>query len=500
MKKYKLEKEYKKPLKELINNTKDLFKKAVRKRVSKNKKIGLLFSGGVDSTLIGVVLKKLGVNFTCYTSGTKNSPDMEWAEKTAGKHGFRLKKTIFDEKKVQKELVNICSIIKSNNPVKVGVAIPFYFSLKQASKDGVSLVFTGLGSEEIYAGYQRFEGVKDVNKECLHGLNTIQERDLDRDTRLLKHFGIKPALPFLDDDLIKDSLRIPGKYKINNEYKKIIIRYVAEEAGVIKSVSWRKKKAAQYGSKSDKMLGRLSREYGSRTIYLKTIYGNKPRYGVLYSGGKDSNLALFKAMKEYDILCLITMIPERSDSYMFHPSEKNIIELQAKSMNVPVVFGKTRAVKEKELIDLKELIKTAKHKFKLNGIVTGALYSSYQANRIKKICKELKLKCYSPLWHMSQEEELKELLKYKFEFILTSVAGLGLNKSWLNTRITESHIKKLKMLEEKYGLNMAGEGGEYESLVLKAPYFNKRLKITNSKIIEEDEHTARLVIKNVVLE
>lgn len=197
------------------------------------------------------------------------------------------------------------------------------------------------------------------------------------------------------------------------------------------------------------------------------------KLGVLFTGGKDSCLALYKVKN--DVVCLITMISENPDSYMFHTSNIEIAKLQAKSMNLPIIIGKTIGEKEKELIDLKKLIKKAINEYKIEGIVTGALFSEYQSSRIENICKELKIKCINPLWHMNPEDELKELIDNNFEFIITSIAADGLDKSWLNKLITEKEIIKLKELNKKYGINIIFEGGKQKHSFLMLPYLKKRL-------------------------
>lgn len=184
---------------------------------------------------------------------------------------------------------------------------------------------------------------------------------------------------------------------------------------------------------------------------------SKVRLGALVSGGKDSLLALYKEHK--NVVCLLTMISKNPDSYMFHTSSIEITKLQAEAMDLPLMTGETIGEKEEELIDLKNLIKKAIKEYEIDGIVTGALYSVYQSERIANICKEIGLKCINPLWHMEPEEELNELLKNKFEFIMTSIAADGLDKSWLNKIITKKDVEKLKELNKKYGINMAFEGG-----------------------------------------
>lgn len=201
------------------------------------------------------------------------------------------------------------------------------------------------------------------------------------------------------------------------------------------------------------------------------------KLGVLFSGGKDSCYAIYKAGKEHDIVCLITMASENPDSYMFHTPNIELAKLQADSLNIPLVFGRTKGEKEKELKDLKDLIKKAKEKYKIEGIVTGAIRSEYQASRIQKICDELKLKCVNPLWHKDQVELLNELLQNKFEVIITRVAAYPFDESLLGKKIDEEVIKKLADMQKKYHINPSGEGGEIETFVVNCPLFKKRIEI-----------------------
>jgi asparagine synthase (glutamine-hydrolysing) len=473
---------------------------SIKKRIPKNAKIGVLFSGGIDSTFIAFILKKLGADFTCYTAGALGSDDAKHALKAAKIHGFKLKINYFSQKMVKEDLPKICNIIESNNAVKVGVSIPFFYACKIAKEDKVKVIFSGLGSEEVFAGYKRFENSSNINKECLYGLKQLYERDLYRDDCMTMHHNIELRLPFLDYNLINQGLSLPANFKINDSEKKIILRDIAKELGIDESVYNRKKKAAQYGSKSDKMLESLSKEFLGKSDYLKRV---RPEYnlrlGVLYSGGKDSNLAmLIMKNQNYEISCLITMINEQDYSYMFQKANKEIIKLQSKALGIPAIFGKTVGIKEEELKDLKKLLKKARDKYCLDGIVTGALYSNYQRSRIFELCEQLNLKIFSPLWHKDQEMELKELLQNKFEFIIVKTAALGLDDNILGKIITKKEVGKLIELNKKWGINVAGEGGEYESIVLNSPLFNKKIEIVDAKIIKDNDNYDYLISKAVL--
>lgn len=223
------------------------------------------------------------------------------------------------------------------------------------------------------------------------------------------------------------------------------------------------------------------------------------KVAALLSGGKDSVFAAYKISKKHELICLITIKSENPDSYMFHTPNIDLVDLQAKSIGLPLIIQKTKGEKEKELADLKNIIKKAKEEYNIEGIVTGALFSDYQRERIEKICNGLKIESISPLWHMDQELEMRTLLKENFKIILSSIAGYGFKKEWLGKIITDKDIDNLVELNKKYKINIAGEGGEFESLVLDCPLFKKEIIIKDSKIIAEDENTAILIIKKAEL-
>ncbi len=201
------------------------------------------------------------------------------------------------------------------------------------------------------------------------------------------------------------------------------------------------------------------------------------KLGVLFSGGKDSTFAAYLAKKEgYQISCLISLISDNKESFMFHTPSIDKTKNQAKVMGIPIIMQQTTGKKEFELSDLKKAIKKAIKKHKIEGIVTGAVESIYQASRIQKICNELNIECFNPLWQKDQFELLEELIKNRFKIIITGVFAYPFNKSWLGKKIDENFIKEIRKLNEKYKINPAGEGGEFESFVTWCPLFKKELK------------------------
>ncbi len=184
---------------------------------------------------------------------------------------------------------------------------------------------------------------------------------------------------------------------------------------------------------------------------------------------------------------------------MFHTPNIHLVDMQAEALGIPLLVQETEGEKEHELADLKKAIVQAQKKYGIEGVVTGALASSYQRDRIEKVCDELGLTVFSPLWHKDQEQELHEIIDAGFEFIIVKVASEGFDKTWLGHVITEKDINRLVELHKKTGLNIAFEGGEAETLMIDGPLFKKRIEIEESEIVEESTNCVQMVIKKTTL-
>jgi len=214
------------------------------------------------------------------------------------------------------------------------------------------------------------------------------------------------------------------------------------------------------------------------------------RVAVLATGGKDSALALFKVLSVgHEVKYLVSMIPLREDSWMFHYPNIRLMDSFAAAVEIPLVKAETSGVKEKEVEDLKHLIE----KLDVDAIVSGAIASNYQKTRVEKICEQLGLRCITPLWHKKPLDVLKEILDLKFDVIITGVYAYGFNKEWLGRKIDEASIKALIELNRQYGVSLVGEGGEYETLVLDAPFFKKKIKIIEAEKVWKNQNGYFLV-------
>lgn len=492
-----------------MNNSLEQVKKAlmqaVKARIPKEK-FGILFSGGLDSVLLARICRELKADFICYTAGFvagaprsishgsqtfDNQPeDIRYAQIAAKALNLKLKTRIANPETTLKKVMQV---LNDSNPIQIGVAMPLYAACEMAKED-VKVVLNGTGADELFAGYARYKKTSELNKDCRKDFMAIQSKDCIRDEMIAKANGLTLISPFMDKDLAELALSLPPEKKIR-EHNKLILRQIAISMGVPEEIAMRAKKAAQYGSNADKAIEKLAKGI-SKTEYLSSLLNKPMKLGVLFSSGKDSCYALYLMQKQgNEISCLITIKSKNKDSFMFHTPAIEMSELQSKAMDIPIMYHETEGEKELELKDLEEAIRKAKDKYAIEGIVTGALYSEYQSDRIQKIADKLGLKTFSPLWHKDQETELRELIKEGFEFIFTAIAADGLSKEWLGKVITEKDVDKLKAIHEKNGMNIAGEGGETESLVLNAPFFKKKIVIEQSKIQMESTCVGRLIIE-----
>lgn len=225
----------------------------------------------------------------------------------------------------------------------------------------------------------------------------------------------------------------------------------------------------------------------------------KLKLGALFSGGKDSTFATYIAtIFGWEVSCLITLKSENPESFMFHTPNIDLTKYQAEAMGLPLLVQTTSGKKEEELGDLFLALKKAKEQYQINGIIVGALASDYQHERVNRVCEELQLKTFAPLWHKNQAMLLKEMIELGMEIAISSIAADGLGEKWLGRKLDAKAYDELMQLHYRIGLHPAGEGGEYESLVLYCPFlFQKRLTITQAEKNMESEHVGTYSIKTI---
>ena len=193
----------------------------------------------------------------------------------------------------------------------------------------------------------------------------------------------------------------------------------------------------------------------------------------LFSGGKDSLYATYVAQQYgWEVIVLVSMIPT-GDSWMFHKPNIHLTSLASKALGIPILQRRTSGKKEEELKDLEDLLSI----LDVDGVVSGAIASEYQRTRIEQICHRLGMKSFTPIWHKDQKMLLREMIEAGFVTIITAVSALGFDEKWLGREIDKECYRDLIELHRRYKINVSGEGGEFETLVLDCPIFSKKIFI-----------------------
>ena len=261
--------------KELLRD--DLYS-AVEKRVNNISNIGLIFSGGVDSTILAVLLKQIAekrnnednsipLNIKLYSVGVENSQDIKFSKEIAKELDLPIKTVIIDENTVKESIKPVLTAIEDDNVMKLGVGMTIYLAAKAMKEDNIKVALSGQGADELFGGYNRylkhfeenslFDAYFALDEEIYHDIANMYHVNLERDDAVSMANGVELRVPFLDNDIVNLALDIPGKYKIkNNEdiLRKHILRDVAKSIGVPDYIADRPKKAAQYGSGINKIL------------------------------------------------------------------------------------------------------------------------------------------------------------------------------------------------------------------------------------------------------
>lgn len=241
----------------------EALEKAVKERVKDLERVGILFSGGVDSTLLTLLVKKY-TEPIIYTVGTKGSKDLIFAEKAAKELGIEPKMIEVTPGMIKDALGPVLAAIEEFNVMKIGVAMPLYFASKAAHADGLRVIVSGQGADELFGGYHRYlqlyqEGEDKLIEAFKADIQEMHHVNLERDDATAMATGTELRVPFLDKEIINIAFNIPIEYKIkgsDDTLRKHILRDLALDIGVPAFIAKRPKKAAQYGSGIDKVLRR----------------------------------------------------------------------------------------------------------------------------------------------------------------------------------------------------------------------------------------------------
>jgi asparagine synthase (glutamine-hydrolysing) len=287
-----------------VNAYSDTLIESMRKRVSDFKRIGIVFSGGIDSVIVAYLAKQMAPEVVCYTSGIKDSSDILNSLDIAEKLDLKLEVEQMTESDVENTIPKIINIIEDDNMGQVEVAIPIYGAVKLAHEQGIRVMLTGQGADEQFGGYSWYSkivkkhGYEKIQGYLIEDIKLLYKETLEREDKITMSQSIELREPFLDTNLIDTVLRIDPRLNIQNNGNnydnlgKRVHRKLAEKLGIPKEIAYRIKEAAQHGSGIHNTLNALAIKNGFTESKVDSSYldklknreliGSSQRYGHLF--------------------------------------------------------------------------------------------------------------------------------------------------------------------------------------------------------------------------
>jgi len=179
----------------------------------------------------------------------------------------------------------------------------------------------------------------------------------------------------------------------------------------------------------------------------------------------------------FDVPYIVSMKPVNDESWIFHVPNIDAIPALAETMERTHIRGYTDGTEEGDMSGLKHALS----ELDVDGIVMGAVWSDYQMDRMNRVCDELGLKVFAPLWRKDQNTVLREIIDSGIEAVIIGYYAEGFGPEWLGRKIDSEAMTELEELNRRFGVSVTGEGGEYETFVIDSPLHRHPLEITSSE-------------------
>lgn len=288
-----------------IEGYKKALVEAMEKRTQDFKEIGIIFSGGIDSVLVAYLAARMVPKVICYTCGVKGSSDIANARQIADRLGLELKVAELDHDSVEKLVPEVINVIEDANAGQVEVALPVYGAVRLAHQDGMKVMLTGQGADELFGGYSWYakvaekEGYKKLRRHMIEDLLLLYKETLEREDKITMAHSIELREPFLDPEIIRVSLGIDLRLNVKggrDTFGKHVHRRVAQSLGIPKDIAYRVKEAAQHGSGMHDVIDAIATRRGFDdsavpasyldALRLRERIGSSQRYGYLFGDEK----------------------------------------------------------------------------------------------------------------------------------------------------------------------------------------------------------------------
>lgn len=278
---------------------------AMKKRTEGLDRIGIIFSGGIDSVLVAWLAKDMVKEVTCYNAGTPQSSDIVFADKVAKDLDLPLKVSVITKQSTERMLPKIIHAIEDSDALQVEVALPIYSAMALAKKDDIKVVFSGQGVDEIFGGYPWYpkivasEGYTSLRNHMMEDLFLLYKETLEREDKTTMAHGIEMREPYLDKQIIQIAFDMNPRLNVTGPddlLGKHVHRLLANRLGIAKEIAYRSKSAAQHGSGIHFIIDQIARENNFNESRISSAYlrelekremrGSSQRYGFKY-GNKE---------------------------------------------------------------------------------------------------------------------------------------------------------------------------------------------------------------------
>ncbi|MFL6342272.1 MAG: asparagine synthase (glutamine-hydrolyzing), partial [Nitrososphaeraceae archaeon] len=230
---------------------------SMKKRTQDFKRVGIIFSGGIDSVIVAWLAKKMVPEVICYTAGIEGSTDIAFARNIAKKLKLKLRVNELTRNEVEQMIPEIINVIENTNAGQVEVAVPVYAAIKLAHEDGIKVMFTGQAADELFGGYSWYtkvvekEGYQKLREHMTEDLLLLYKETLEREDKIAMAHSIEMREPFLDMEIIRVSMHMDLKLNVksgDDAFGKHVHRRLAQKLGIPRNIAYRIKEAAQHGS------------------------------------------------------------------------------------------------------------------------------------------------------------------------------------------------------------------------------------------------------------
>ncbi len=302
----------------LRKNLRKTLEKAVVKRLMSNVPIGILLSGGLDSSIIAAIAaQNYGNPLHSFSVGIKGSRDLEAAREVAKYLNTVHHEYILDPAEALAKLPEIIYFLESFDLHLVNSAIPWYFAARLAS-DHVKVLLTGEGSDELFAGYRYYQTFNSefLNQELHRSVSNLHHLNLQRVDRMTMAHGIEARVPFLDTKVIECAMAICPKYKSKKKYEKLIEKWILRQTFLDllpPEIIWRNKEPIDEGSGTETAIEKL----------LKPLI-NKQKMKVYKQKKMNINFYSNQEAYYYQIFMNVLEKPNRIIPHVAHWAERSV--------------------------------------------------------------------------------------------------------------------------------------------------------------------------------